>query len=353
MNNQNFRKALADLGEEAGRISEVILTGNEYLGREAAGHLFKVARHARDLNPWFTLDNVAFSLKSWSEALCEESVNKWLDRYQGKVDRIGRMLKVGVIMAGNIPLVGLHDALCVLASGHKLIARTSTDDAGLTRAILELLISFDSSLNDRICFAEGKLQDFDCIIATGSTNTSRYFEYYFRNVPKIIRKNRNSVAIVRSGDDDFEGLGEDIFRYFGLGCRNVSLLFVPKETDIGLFMANFSRWSDVQEHTKYMNNYQYYKALYLLNRDVFFDNGFFMMKPSATMISPVGTVHYMLYEDISEVNSFLGDNHEKIQCIVDEQLLFPGSIRPGTTQFPALWDYADGVDTMEFLLNRN
>jgi len=352
MINRNFRHALADLGEEAGRISEVILTGNEYLGREAAGHLFKVARHARDINPWFTPENVAFSLQAWSEALCEDSVNKWLNTYQEKVDSNGRMLKAGVIMAGNIPLVGLHDALCVLASGNKLIARTSSDDAGLTRAILELLAYLDPSLKDRISFTEGKLEDFDCIIATGSTNTSRYFEYYFRNVPKIIRKNRNSVAIIRSGDDDFEGLGEDVFRYFGLGCRNVSLLFIPKETDIGLFMANFGMWSDLQEHPKYMNNYQYYKALYLLNRDVFFDNGFFMMKPSASMISPVGTVHYMLYENIQEVDSFLGDNREKIQCVVDGQLLFPGSIRPGSTQFPALWDYADGIDTMAFLLDQ-
>ncbi len=350
MNIQNHASAFTKLGKVFMDISGELHSKINTSLRTLSGKMTNSIKQAKKSNGWFTEDNILFSIKAWANALSEEKIRTWLEKYTQEINKSDNSKRVGVIMAGNIPLVGLHDALCVLASGNNLLAKVSSDDAGLTTTVLSSLIEIEPEYASRISLVENKLRDFDMIIATGSNNTARYFQYYFGKYPHIIRKNRNGIGIVAKENSCFEGLGEDIFRYFGLGCRNVSFLFIPEGLDIGLFMANFAAWESIKNHSKYMNNYQYHKALYLLNGDKFFDNGFFMMRESDQLQSPVGTIHYKYYNDPAEVRSFLNSHKEQWQCVVEEKDSYKGSIPYGKSQFPELWNYADNIDTMNFLL---
>jgi len=256
-------------------------------------------------------------------------------------------------MAGNIPAVGFHDFLSVLLAGHHLLAKLSSDDQYLLPDIAEILINIEPSFNDHITFTLEKIQDFDAVIATGSNNTSRYFNYYFGKYPHIIRKNRNAIAVLGGNEsrDELNGLAEDIFTYFGLGCRNVSRLFVPKDYDFKAFYEGIEGFSDIGNHHKYVNNYDYNKSVFLVNMEPHFDNGFLILKENAAIASPVSVMHYERYENLDEVNSFVSRESESIQCVVSALTEVQGSIRPGSAQHPKLWDYADGVDTLRFLLN--
>ena len=300
-------------------------------------------------NGWFTPEQVLHSIQSWARALTEDNLNQWLSNYDfSKTEP----KKVGLILAGNIPLVGFHDFLSVLISGHDVLVKTSSNDQHLLKFLAKYLISIQPELNSKITFVEGKLEGFDAVIATGSNNTARYFEYYFKNKPSIIRKNRNSVAVL-DGTETFEdlvGLGEDIFRYFGLGCRNVSKLFVPKGYNFDNFFKAMYEYRDVILYEKYANNYDYNKAVFLMSNFQLLDNEFLTIKEDVSYASPISSVFYEFYENLEEIATRLNADAEQIQCVVSKNLI-PNSVAFGQTQQPRLWDYADNVDTLAFLNN--
>jgi hypothetical protein len=298
-------------------------------------------------NGWFTPEQVYFSLHSWAEALTEENLNKWLSPYDfSNVEP----KNIGLILAGNIPLVGFHDFLSVLISGHNALVKTSSNDQHLIQFLANYLITVEPKLLDKITFTDGRLENFDAIIATGSNNTARYFEFYFKDKPSIIRKSRNSVAVLsgKESHEDLVGLGEDIFRYFGLGCRNVSKLFVPKGYSFEAFFQAIYEQKEVIYYEKYANNYDYNKAVFLMSNFKLLDNEFLTLKEDSSYASPISSVFYEYYDDIAEIQNRLSNDTEKIQCIVSHDLI-ENSIDFGQTQQPKLWDYADNVDTLEFL----
>jgi Acyl-CoA reductase (LuxC) len=299
-------------------------------------------------NGWFTPEQVYFAINSWAEALTEDNLNNWLSVY----DFANVQPKtVGLILAGNIPLVGFHDFLSVIISGHKVLVKTSSNDQKLLPFLAKYLISINPEIENHITFTDGKLENFDAVIATGSNNTARYFEFYFKDKPSIIRKNRNSVAVLTGNEshEDLVNLGEDIFRYFGLGCRNVSKLFVPKEYNFENFFKAIYEYKDVIFYEKYSNNYDYNKAVFLMSNFKLLDNEFLTIKEDSSYASPISSVFYEYYENLEDIKKQLENDAEQIQCIVSKDAI-KNSITFGQTQKPNLWDYADNVDTISFLL---
>lgn len=300
-------------------------------------------------NGWFTREQVVIAIRSWSDALTEENINRWTANYDFSREPLK---KVGLILAGNIPLVGFHDFLSVLISGNIALVKTSSNDQKLLPFLAKYLIEVTPEFESRIEFIKGKLDGFDAVIATGSNNTARYFDYYFSDVPNIIRKNRNSVAVLDGSEshDDLVKLGKDIFTYYGLGCRNVSKLFVPRGYNFDSFYQGMFAYKDVLEYEKYTNNYDYNKAVFLMSDFKILDNGFLTVKEDLGYSSPISSVFFEYYDTIDEVRNKLTEDKDKIQCIVSNKLV-AGSIAFGETQYPELWDYADDVDTLAFLLN--
>jgi len=301
-------------------------------------------------NAWFTPESVTEAVTAIGQSLNEADLDTWLSKYPNLEQ--GETKKVGLILAGNIPLVGLHDVLCVLATGNHALIKASTQDARLVKQVLQILVDIDPVFADHFSFIE-RLTDFDAVIATGSNNSSRYFEYYFGKVPNIIRKNRNSVAVL-TGEETTEqlaALGHDIFDYYGLGCRNVSKLLVPEEYNFNHFFESIERYQAIIHHHKYNNNYDYNKSIYLVNGFKHFDNGFLLVKQDDKMASPLAVVYFEYYADAQAVNDLLSRESENIQCIVSQMPLQVNNqvVAFGHSQHPALWDYADGIDTMEFL----
>ncbi|WP_346881612.1 acyl-CoA reductase [uncultured Algibacter sp.] len=303
---------------------------------------------AEEHNGWFTKENIRFALNSWSSALTLSNLNTWLDAYsiKGIVPK-----RVAIIMAGNIPLVGFHDFLSVLLSGHHVLVKQSSNDKHILPYLAKYLEYVASPFKGCITFTEGRVENFDAVIATGSNNTSRYFEYYFKNKPSIIRKNRNSIAVL-SGQEttkDLKNLSEDIFRYYGLGCRNVSKLFVPKGYKFDTFFESMYHWHPIINKAKYANNYDYNKAVYLMSEFDMLENGFFMIKEDTSFASPIATVFYEFYDDVAQLKNILDSKKDQIQCVVSKGFT-ENEITFGQTQKPQLWDYADSVDSIEFLL---
>lgn len=298
-------------------------------------------------NGWYTPENVYFAINSWASALTEKNLNHWLSAYNFEDVR---SKTVGLVLAGNIPLVGFHDFICVLLSGHSAQVKTSSNDQKLLPFLANYLTSVEPALLNYIHFSEGKLTDFDAVIATGSNNTARYFEYYFKNKPSIIRKNRNSVAVLNGSETkaDFQALGADIFSYFGLGCRNVSKIFVPKGYVFDSFFEGIFNYQEVIHYEKYANNYDYNKAVFLMSNFKLLDNGFLTIKEDSSYASPISSVFYEFYDDLDTLKIKLAAEELQIQCIVSNDLVSK-SIPFGKTQKPELWDYADNVDTINFL----
>ena len=299
-------------------------------------------------NGWYTPENVYFSIKSWAKALTEENLNQWLSAYNLEVNK---PKKVGLILAGNIPLVGFHDFLSVLLSGNNVLVKTSSNDQFLLPFLAKYISAIEPEFENKITFVEGKLENFDAVIATGSNNTARYFDYYFKDTPSIIRKNRNSIAVLNGQETTTQliALGEDIFRYFGLGCRNVSKLFVPKGYSFTAFFEAIFEYQDVIHYEKYANNYDYNKAVFLMSNFKLLDNGFLTLKEDASHASPISSVFYEFYENLEDLQIRLQSESDEIQCVVSNNLI-ENSIGFGQTQKPNLWDYADNVDTIAFLL---
>ncbi len=300
-------------------------------------------------NPWFTPDNARMALKAIANELTSENLIKWTRVYRG-LDKIKYPLRVGVIMAGNIPLVGFHDFLSVLISGNKLIAKTSSKDSEMMVFISDILCSVNPEFKDFISFTEETISGFDAVIATGSDNSSRYFEYYFGKYPNIIRKNRNSVAVIDGNETDIEleNLGKDIFSYFGLGCRNVSKIFVPAGYDFERMIRNWKGFSGIINHCKYANNYDFNMAVYLVNKEKFLNTGYLILKENKGLSSPVSVLYYEYYKNIDSVLERINNLKEKIQCVVGRN-----NIPFGQAQSPRLWEYADNIDTLDFLLKKN
>ncbi|MBT5090395.1 MAG: acyl-CoA reductase [Flavobacteriales bacterium] len=309
--------------------------------QEAAEQLYL----AEVLNPWFTKENIASVLRAWQEQLSANMLTAWLSPY--KLKEVASPKKVLIIMAGNIPLVGFHDFLTVLISGHKVVVKMSSTDNVLLKVLIEKLISIAPEFKDSISFIDVvKNRKFDAIIATGSDNSAQYFEYYFKGAKKIIRKNRRSVAVLDGSESamDLKGLAVDVFAYFGLGCRNVSKLFLPKGYELNKLFDAFFSYSHVVEHKKYGNNYDYNKAIFLMGSNKLVENGFLLMKEDKSLLSPVAMLYYEYYDDVDTVEQFVEKNAEQLQCVVSKK-----DTPFGNTQQPNLWDYADGVDTVDFL----
>ena len=343
-------KCFIELGKFLGQFSENESIKNDaVVGNDLFFDDFVTLIHlSQSHNGWFTKQHVYFAVQSWANALTDENLGAWISNYNFTITE---PKTVGLILAGNIPLVGFHDFLSVLISGHKVLVKTSSNDQKLLPFLAKYLIAVDAAFQDFICFTDGKLENFDAVIATGSNNTARYFEYYFKDKPSIIRKNRNSVAVLHGSEskNDLINLGEDIFRYFGLGCRNVSKMYVPRGYNFDVFFKGIFDFQDVIHYEKYANNYDYNKAVFLMSNFKLLDNGFLTLKEDHSYASPIASVFYEFYDDINHVDSILKADTDKIQCIVTKCNI-NGAINFGQTQKPQLWDYADNVDTIAFLL---
>ena len=314
-------------------------------------HQFKLAS---ENNGWFTKENILFALEGWAQSLTQEKLTEWLDGYDTAFAKAQPQQTVAVIMAGNIPLVGFHDFMCVLIAGHKFVGKQSSNDRHLLPFLAKYLEYAEPAFKETISFTEDKLPAYDAVIATGSDNTARYFEYYFGKKPNIIRKNRNSVAVLTGNETEEQlvALGEDIFRYYGLGCRNVSKMYVPEDYNFDAFFKAVYHWNDIMNGAKYANNYDYNKAVYLMSLFDLLENGFLMLKEDGSYGSPIATLFYEKYESIEHLVKKLDEDTDSIQCIVGNTTL-EGKVKEltpfGKTQKPELYDYADGVDTITFL----
>ena len=304
---------------------------------------------AEQQNSWFTRANVIFAFKSWSDALSENNVKQWLSQYQ--LPQTTSSKKILIIMAGNLPLVGLHDLLCVLVTGHKAIVKLSSNDCVLLPYLITQMKTFAPEWTEAVTFTDDKVTEYDAVIATGSDNTARYFEYYFGKKPHIIRKNRHSVAVLTGKEtpEELFALGKDIFLYYGLGCRSISKLFVPKGYDFNLLFQAIYPYKDIIQEQKYANNYDYNKAVYLMSLFQLLENGFLLLKEDEHYGSPIATLFYEYYTNVDSLKEKLTTDAEKIQCVVAHNFTTE-EVAFGETQTPQLWDYADGVDTLNFLL---
>ena len=293
-------------------------------------------------NGWFTRTELERAFRQWANALKPDAVRNWTQ----DIAETRRVYRVGVIAAGNIPLVGLHDALAVLVSGHHLVFKPASGDRVLMETVLQFLAAQSDDLAARITIAEDKLGKVDVVIATGTNNTARYFDYYFRDIPKIIRKNRTSVAIL-TGDESVEemhALGHDMLDYFGLGCRNVSKLLVPEGYDIQKVIGGVVEHGKVIDHHKYCNNYDYNRALFLMDRVPFLDNNFLLFREEQALFSPLSVIHWHRYGSEEDADEYLKTHENEIQVVVGH-----GHLPFGQTQLPGLDDYADNVNTLDFL----
>ncbi len=321
--------------------------------QNAANNAHKAIVEAYLYNNWFTEESQRLALQAWADALSEHNLTRWTEKYD--FEKPIESKKVAIVMAGNIPLVGLHDLICVLLCDHHAVIKLSSDDKILPKFIVAALMQIEPEFTDKIKILnddEKLSNNFDAVIATGSNNSNRYFDYYFSKYPNILRKNRNSVAVLtgHETDEEMKLLSKDIFTYFGLGCRNVSKLYLPKGFDMALFFENTHDYDEYLKHNKYGNNLMYHKSIWLLNQDDFLENGLINLKEEKAMASPLASLFYEYYDSLDEVKAILEARKDEIQCVVSK-IDLGVNIPFGKTQQPKLWDYADNEDTIEFLLS--
>ncbi|MDG2454380.1 MAG: acyl-CoA reductase [Bacteroidia bacterium] len=296
-------------------------------------------------NNWLTQENYWLALGHWQRELVTDKLLSFVDRYTfTKTPR-----RVGVIMAGNIPLVGFHDLLCVILSGHIAVIKPSSDDKYVMLLLIHWLAELEPKLADRMEIVE-RVNDIDAVIATGSNNSFRYFEHYFRDKPSLLRKNRKSMAILDGSETegDLSLLGDDVFQYFGLGCRNVSFIYLPAKMNVTTILDAFMKYQELANHNKYANNYTYHRALLLMNKEQHLDTGFALPKERENLHAPLACIHYAYYQNEEQLDTFIDANSSDIQCIVGNYLKVQ-TIPYGKTQSPDLQDFADGIDAMKFL----
>lgn len=301
---------------------------------------------AKVYNGWFEEKEVRRSFTSWGEALTSDNLTKWIANYC--VSGTKAQKTIAIIMAGNIPMVGLHDLICCYITGHKALLKLSSDDDKLIPALLQVWSCFDIDIKESAKIVVAKMENFDAVIATGSNNSARHFEEYFGKYPHIIRKNRTSVAVIdgTESEEELKLLADDVFAYYGLGCRNVTKLYLPKGYDLNKVFGGLFHYQNVTDNKKYGNNYDYHKAVFLLEQYDVLENGFILMKQDASLVSPIGTLYYDSYEDKNQLYDNLHAISDQIQCIVAKD-----KVPFGEAQHPQLWDYADGVDTIQFLID--
>ncbi|MDG1045217.1 MAG: acyl-CoA reductase [Bacteroidia bacterium] len=296
-------------------------------------------------NSWLTPENYWKSINHWKSSLNKENIKDFIAKYS-----IANNPKtIGIIMAGNIPMVGFHDLLCVLLMGHKAQIKLSSDDPYVIAYFIGVLKSINSNFKDRIIIAD-KLHSIDAVIATGSNNSYRYFESYFKQLPRLLRKNRKSIAVLDGTETEIQlkSLADDVFTYYGLGCRNVSQIFIPSDQSIEKVLDAMISHIDVINHHKYANNYTYHKALLLMNNEQHLDTGFLLPKKRRNLSAPLACIHYDYYNSIDIVKNFIQENKEQIQCIVGNYST--SDVVPfGKAQSPDLKDFADNINTLEFL----
>ncbi len=306
---------------------------------------------AMQYNAWFTPDNLNLAVASIASLLEKPVLEKWLQHYRfpGKENE----RTIAVIMAGNIPLVGFHDFLCTLISGNRFLGKLSSDDPYLLPALAALLCNIEPGFSNRVAFTDEILKSFDAVIATGSNNSAEYFRYYFSKYPHIIRKNRNGIAILTGKEtpEEISILANDVFFYFGLGCRNVSKFFLPEGYDLKILADAFSRFSPLFNHHKYYNNYIYQKSILQMNGLPFYDTGFLILRENLSIASPIAVIHYEYYQEMEKLLADLISHESEIQCVISSIEVPLRWSRPGEAQHPAPSDYADGVDTLQFLLS--
>ncbi len=301
-------------------------------------------------NAWYTKPNILQQIHAIAQNLTHDQLEKWLmDVPNQDIDK-----SVGLVLAGNLPLVGFHDIMCVLLAGFTAKIKVSSDDAGLTKFILDQLIDIEPQFFKKIQLLD-KLENFDLVIATGSNNSARYFEYYFGKKPNIIRKNRNSLSVLSGNEtkEQLQALGHDIFDYFGLGCRSVSKIFIPEGYDIAKLLDNLESFHSIKDHSKYNNNYDFNKSIYLINKNKHFDNGFLLLKEDESLASPLAVVHFEYYKAKEDVEKYILAHKEDIQCVTSDMDLQVADVPVfpfGASQYPSLDDYADNVNTLDFLL---
>ncbi len=343
--------AFASLGESLTKILAV--RDIEELHASAASmKLHKLIQTIHFSNPWFIEEYVRLSIKAISDWLSLDNLTNWCLEYPELQKEKVSSRKIAVISAGNLPLVGFHDFLCVLMAGDVYYGKLSSKDNQLPIAVADLLIEIQPGFSAYISFTEDKLEGFDAVFATGSNNSSRYFEYYFGKYPHIIRNNRSSIAIL-DGSETFEelnGLADDIFLYFGMGCRNVSKVYVPSGYSFNFFFETMERYNWLINHHKYMNNHQYNRVIYLVNSDEHLDNNFLLVKKDKAISSPIAVLHFEQYDNLASLIPEIELREPELQCIISHTETGLKVLPFGKTQFPGLMDYADGIDTMKFLL---
>jgi hypothetical protein len=341
------------------RLQTFVALGHFLRSAEAQSELADIAQQANYRNNWFTPENSLNALRAIAdEFLTTDKLTAWVGQYPTPSVQTPRT--IGVVMAGNIPAVGFHDLLCVLLSGHRLLAKLSTQDFVLIHYLIKKLTDINPAIGNWIEEAD-RLNAADAFIATGSNNTARYFEYYFGKKPHIIRKNRTSVGLLmgEEDEDEFLKLSHDISDYYGLGCRNVSTILVPEEYDFTPLLRTLEPQVSIYlNNHKYQNNYDYNKSIYLINAVPHLDNGYLLVTENDGLVSPISVLYYQTYKLQEDATVWLDAHAEKIQVVASAQASavrtgqgwYPGSVAFGYTQRPGLSDYADGVDTMAFLM---
>lgn len=323
---------------------EILIQLGKYISSQDEG--WEAAKiRAQQKNNWFVSDFINQAANTIAQQfLQQEQLEQWAAHYH--LDNNIAPKKIGIVMAGNIPLVGFHDFLAVFVSGHTQIIKQSSKDDVLLKHLVDTMIRWNTEVAKHVQFSE-QLKDCDAYITTGSDNSARYFEYYFGRYPSIIRKNRTSVAILTGNEteEQLQLLADDVMQYFGLGCRNITQLYVPKEYDFVPLLRALKKYSWFFEHHKYRSNYDYQLAIYLMNNMFYMTNDCVVLIEAQSPFSPIGTLHYQFYNDVDAVYDQLKSN-DKIQAVVGAK-----GLSFGTAQSPALMDYADGVDVMQFLLS--
>lgn len=308
-------------------------------------NFFDSIKLAENENNWFTRKNILQAFKVWGKNLTKINIDTWLKKY-----RIinSDPKKILIIIPGNIPLVGLHDLLSVIVTGNHAVIKCSSKDS----ILIPFIVTLEDYISKNTSFISGAIEEnkFDAVIATGSNNSVRYFKHFFSNYPAIIRNNKTSVAVI-TGDEtknDLDNLANDLLLYYGLGCRNVSKIFVPQGYDLYKIIKSLKHWSKVINLDKYSNNYKRNKALLTINNNKFLDNGFFLLECNQNLYSPIASAYYEFYLDKNVVLDKIKTNMNKIQCVVSNEFS-EISIPFGSAQAPILWDYSDQIDTIDFL----
>lgn len=353
----------------AGTFVEQMYNGNKLLSslvqlgawlREEAPLNEEVKRLALAQNGWFTPDSIDLALSALGGALTESGLRSWAQQYAFPEEESSS--KVGLILAGNLPLVGWHDILCAVMSGRQVHAKLSKDDAVLPKWLVSKWAEFEPYVSGAVTFHEGLMPGMDAVVATGGANAGRYFQAYFGHLPHVFRGPRTSVAVLTGDEtgDELRLLGDDVFSHFGMGCRSVTKVWLPEGFDLDRCFAQWLPWGHLAQHGKYANNYDYHKAVWLLNKEEMIENGFVLVKADDHLTSPIGTLFVERYQDLTEVAHKLALRKEEIQVVTvqrgsaaDERLREEGlrTVPFGSNQCPSLSDYADGVDTLSFLLS--